>query len=377
MLELPIAQLVCAEGFMSNMSLKQAIHLIAMFAILLAFSPTALADKVVNGFNEDCTKKSNRVSEPRMQTVGMAGATCAECWKQSAMSLSPYQDLCAISQKVAIFDADPSTPEWDDPREELDIPGIGVAKVTGNAKPRPHSNDESDAKAVGAGRYVVMGTTFMINECLAMTNHHVANLHSNSEDVSDRKIEVFQRDRQPDGTFSQPIKSEAQVVAGGNFRGGIEGSADWSLIKTDRLRRDKAGIIPICPFDLTQVANITKNGGFITSASFFTDKGDETSSKLWGQKKCRIYGPSVHSKERWATNCPSIAGASGSPVLANNGKGQICALGILTGSVTTGDKVRQPSEQQHNIMIPFSAPGLYQQIKKAIDENKCVETTRT
>jgi hypothetical protein len=342
---------------------------IVMIAVLTTttFGEPAFADRVVKPF-----------SDSRSQTEGYASATCSECWTQTPMSLEPFRDLRDVMKKVAIFDADPNTPEFDDPRTEMNLTenpqlrAISVVRVTAKlAKPpRGVLSGAEDVRQVGPQTYAGNGTSFMINECLMITNHHVVNISSDETDVSDRKIEVFQRDQAPDGTFGAPTKTDGTLVASGSYRGEKDYSNDWAVIKLNQNRRDRQGIIPICTPTEEQAIQVSKLGR-VSSASFFTDKGEESSPRLFGQKGCRIFGKSTLDQNAWSTNCAAIPGTSGSPVFATSPAGKSCALGMLTATSTKDTKASAPNELTHNILIPFSHPVLKEQIRTAMLQNKC------
>lgn len=356
---------------------KYAFNFIAILAISLFFSLSASADRVVNGF-----------TDPRSETQGQASPTCRGCWSQRPMSMDPYSDVQAVMHKVAIFDADPSTPDWDDPRtpmsfdEDPQLRAIGVILVSAKLKKPPRGSGQTDIKIDGNKPPSGSGTGFMINKCLMLTNHHVLNLDSNAEDVSDRKVEVYQKDSQ-NGRFGAPVKTSATVVAEGSFRGGDDRTTDWGMLKLSKNREDRQGTLRLCPLNEKEAIE-SSDKGEVFSAGFFHDKGSEDDSTLNGQRGCKIMGKTANSKNGWATNCPTLAGTSGSPVLTRRidpktKQVYTCALGILSSTVHDKDKKNDyPTKTDgitFNVIIPFSDPKLQESIREAIRKNPCPADT--
>lgn len=240
--------------------------------------------------------------------------------------------------------------------------------------------DEEDKKYHG------IATGFMINECLMVTNHHAAYLNSNQETVEGQSITVTQRDKGVDGRYGL-TKTSGTVVESGNYRGETDNALnDFVFIKLEKPRRDKEGIIAPCYATLDQ-AMILSSDAAIGSASHYSDLQPRDKDKkptgeiiLWGQQKCTIYGDADSDlkaiKGLWKTDCPTIAGTSGSPIFTKL-KGKLCALGFIKGTtVPDKDHTKRVGDDEYNTMIPFSKAISKERLAEIIKKNPCTEPVK-
>lgn len=87
-----------------------------------------------------------------------------------------------------------------------------------------------------AGAAANMGSGFAINECLVVTNHHVAFQKRAAEDFTHTNLEVRLGDS---GNYAFPFAfiSSAKVVAHGNrpaIVSTFHNTMDWAILKTDK-----------------------------------------------------------------------------------------------------------------------------------------------
>lgn len=329
--------------------------------------------------------------DPRSKTEGQL-VECIDC----VVSAESYgstnnQDLKDWNHNVAIFSKDPSGKGFIDPREVMDrqanpqLNAIGMIKVSAVSNVPPRQTDSQVLSNFKPGVQQGIGTGFLINECLVITNHHVAYLGRAEKDVSKVTIDFFAgASGNPNSPFA--VKSQGKVVADGDYLASNDRKNDWAIIKLDQPVAD-----PNNPNDIRANWRITPKFGSIkeagkgtvASASFYQDNEKyKAGTQLWGQSSCKIWGKGSGDYEgSWVTDCPGIAGVSGSPVFKseneNNGKSELFAYGIMQSVRSNKDKELKSTDTNMNNMVPFSEAMSAEKLNQIIKDNPCVKSTRT
>jgi len=301
-----------------------------------------------------------------------ADGVCIDCVVASlsqSNSNNQFKDFKAIN--VAIFSADPTGQSFIDPREQMDrtnpdnkqLNAIGLIIVTGTLDGSPKNDPSKNLKWQPGSKATGYGTGFLINNCLVITNQHVASLEDNAKYAKDLKITFSAGSPSANGNSKFFSHSEGKVVAQGPYSGGNDINNDWAIIKLDIPIGQTTGYIQPILGAADLAVKIP-----VSSASFYSDKGD--TGQLWGQKKCSVFEDLKNSTDM-LTNCPALPGTSGSPVFAQNPETkQIVALGIIQGGTTsTNEKVANASNA--NKMVLFSKAFTQEQLQKIIAANQC------
>lgn len=303
-----------------------------------------------------------------------ADGVCVDCvvasLTQQSNTNDQFKDFKAIN--VAIFSSDPNGRKFVDPREIIDranpdykqMNAIGMITVSANLDAAPPSYQGKESKQFKVGdRVTSVGTGFLINDCLVITNHHVVNEQVTSDKIKNREITFYAGNQS--GDSSEPaLKSSGKVVAEGPYSGGKDSNNDWAIIKLDKPLGQKVGHISPILASTNDASRIP-----VGSASFYDDKTD--GKQLWGQKKCQILGEDAQNKNLWLTDCPGIPGTSGSPVFAQNPETkQFFALGIIQSETSSAKEVKL-TYKNANGMVPFSKAFTKEQLQRIIDNNQC------
>lgn len=246
---------------------------------------------------------------------------------------------------VAIFSKNGKS----DPRVRMDIErnsqlnAIGLLKVRGKFTVPPHGyeNDAKTAESYRNGKIDEgVGSGWLINECLVMTNHHVAYMDRSESESKKKdaniKIEFFAGIE--NNTFA--FQSSGKVIASEEFMSKNDLNKDWAIIRLDK--SVKNGNWRIEPYFLT----IDEAGAnSVMTASYYQDKESTRNGReLWGEKICDLYAEGdaeYNSKGSWLTDCAGIAGTSGSPVFAKQGD-RLVAFGLM-------QSVNSPNKYETNI----------------------------
>lgn len=330
-------------------------------------------------------KKKN--PDPRSQTEAVgADRPCVDCVVNSAaFGNSNFGDLRALSHKTTIFSKDKN--QFVDPREVLDrqanpqLNAIGLIKVFADSNVPPR--DVLPTPSFKPGRQGGLGSGFLINECLVVTNHHVAFIGRDAKDISKSEIEFMAgASGNPNSPFA--FKSKGKVVAHGNYKTANDKQNDWAIIKLDQPVANPKNPNDIrADWRITPVftdVNTALDSSAVT-ASFYQDDNKYSSGiQLWGQKDCEIIGPgSGSAKGTWATNCAAIPGASGSPIMTEtrqaNGHKELMAYGIIQSvRDITSDKAMKMKDENLNNLLPFSEMMTKEKLEKIIKDNPCTTT---
>lgn len=292
---------------------------------------------------------------------------------------------------VAIFTKDPSRKKFEEPREEFfvkdnpQLNAIGIVEVFGNSnvpprKDKANSNTDDEIK-FKPGPQKGVGSGFMINECLFITNHHVGYLKRDPKNVENIKVRVsVGSSGNPNSPFA--ITSDARILDSIPFTDNGDNERDLVIMKLDQPIADPenpndprhAWKIPVVQMDFKKA-----RAEETSSASFYRDiKAARSGTQLWGQKECSILsdGQGVN-KGAWSTDCPSLPGASGSPILSSrkmsNGSTEIFAIGIIQGSRSPNKTENLLSPSTLNNMIPFSNALPDKKLKELMKKNPCTK----
>lgn len=294
--------------------------------------------------------------------------------------------LAENSHDVAIFCEDPKSdrcgkdPRRDFTPELLENPqynAVVLVDVSGIYKNLPQAGIGEIAKKplLGIdGKYHSAGIGFMLNECLMVTNQHVAFMGSYKENLKDLEIEVLQKRKGPNGAYNRTVRTSGQVVAKGKYIKGQDNRLnDVAVVKVNQNSPEKKSVIPICLVDEMDALDVSA-----MTASFYPDI-KPYGSKLFGQKECQISGKKRATGGLWMTDCPVIEGASGSPVLMTIDKGpekgKICSLGIMSGTTADKNYLRKKTDEAFNTMVLFSSVFSQKELDEIKAKYKCVETT--
>lgn len=221
-----------------------------------------------------------------------------------------------------------------DPRELIRVPedlsGIGRIKIA-----------FTDSK--GEKREEISGTSFMINECLAVTNRHVIdNAYIDRHAKSDLGF-IFE------GGTNFDYRSIGKVVAKGegyNPENIQTDAADWAIIKLEKNLGDEEniGYLKVAFLNEQEI----KNRGAMTAGIYKDDLntikahvgcGSGDYSKL-GQIRTPII----------STNCSSLPGSSGSPIIALYND-DLVVIGIMKNGKDTFEKLS--NTKYANEFVPF------------------------
>lgn len=320
----------------------------------------------------------------KTEAVGVC-ETCISEPQQTELqkrAVANFSDIAKNIHDVAIFCENPKSGKCrrDFAPELLENPqynGIVLVDVSGIYKTVPLIGAGNNAKKPTKGedgKYHSAGIGFMLNECLMITNQHVAYMGSHKENLTDLEIEVLQKRKGPSGVYNRTVRTSGQVVAKGEY---IEGQdnrlRDVAVIKLNQNSPEKKSIIPICLVDETDALDVAA-----TTASFYPDI-KPIGTKLFGQEECQISGKKRATGGLWMTDCPVIEGASGSPVLMTIAKGpekgKICSLGIMRGTTADENYLPKKTDEVFNTMVPFSSVFSQKELDEIKAKYKCVETT--
>jgi V8-like Glu-specific endopeptidase len=287
-----------------------------------------------------------------------AAGICIDCVIDSLTpKLVPgnqFGDIKAI--KVAIFSADPGGATFVDPREVMDRSGsnnqlnaIGLITVSATSPTDQKIKSDGHDVAIKTGTKLTgTGTGFLINDCLVLTNQHVPSLENNADKFKDLSISFAVGAPSSDGHSKFLLQSPGQVIAQGHYSENIhEINQDWAIIKLDKPLGKTVGSIPvIIEGSIEQAEQLP-----VSSASFYLDKTD--GSQLWGQKRCSLFRDFT-SADQMVTDCPSIPGASGSPIFVQDPRTKkIYAIGLIEGGLYNGKLTAPVSGSNANSVVPL------------------------
>lgn len=327
----------------------------------------------------------------RTKTEATSSATCVQCLvNQAALDKrhgETVRGLASDIHKVTVFCKDPNAngcgvdPRQDYTQELLKNPQLNaIVLVESSGKyiklPAEDPRKSASKPVLGPdGKYHTGGIGFMINECLMLTNKHVAYMKSYKENIPDLEIKISQKRKGTDGSYGQIVTVKGKVVGEAiPALGRDKDLEDLVVVKLEKSSVDRKAFIPTC--DMREVVAVQSKS--VSLASFFPDK-DPWGNTLTGQNSCKIYGKKKEAGDLWRTDCPTIEGTSGTPVLVTimkgPDKGKLCSPGIIQGQQADQDYMESNPDTVYNVMIPFSEAMPKNKLEEIVSKHKCSETT--
>lgn len=246
--------------------------------------------------------------------------------------------------------------------------------------------------AAGFNRNI--GSGFAINECLIVTNHHVAFQARSADRFEASKIEV-RLGESKDAQNPFAFVSSARVIKHGNYpelASKFDEVHDWAILKTDKSiynpkdKEDPRRRWSLSPRFKT-FRDVARNG--MISAAFSQDNALAKVGKVLLGDDCRIKVRSsyrdIEVTGNWEHTCPSIPGNSGAPIMGYekqaDGKDKLVVYAAVTkGAEYDKEKVGfypqdkyngVPEFAFYNVGIPFSAMMTEAELAQIIQDNKC------
>ncbi len=246
------------------------------------------------------------------------GVEQKDCDTKGVRSQSTLGMLGGLIQKATLHSADGKDPLREQVRtgEGRFFAPIGVIKPN-------QKLDVLDAKGKPVKSKDVRGTTFLVSACYALTNAHAVVGLSKNPDAIKKKVSstiTFQA-----GNLKLEEKRATIAALGNKAKSGFT-SDDWALVH-----------LPSCP---GEKIGWMKMAGPILDRHFEQSQfmiagfpGDRSEDMLWAHKGCYANKPDPRNPGSWLSNCSSLGGMSGSPIMKiTNGQPEV--YGLLTSEVT-------------------------------------------
>lgn len=255
-----------------------------------------------------------------------------------------------------------------DPRVRMNDPqlnAIGLVEVSGVLKEVPEGFGDSAEQVRNGETISGLGTGFLINKCLVITNQHVAYLSGTAENFRGNSQRIYFTPGAASLGLPSSLRASGRVVASGEFgRAGANRFGDWSVIMLDRSYGSE-----IQPLSMNYSENLrdAEYGENLNIAALYTDRED--GRVLYGQKSC--YGDELELDKRYgrAHFCANVPGTSGAPIMIKK-NGRYEAVGINSTQRLSGI-VQETARGQANGYIDLQTAIPKERLDQIIAANPC------